>query len=71
MKMYRVTDRLHQRRIVSVECHDIARVVSAWLSELDVHSPLAEELARAVCAGDWPTVYAIGDRLAVDVTVAA
>jgi hypothetical protein len=71
VKMYRVTDRLHERRTARVSCHDIARIVSAWLAELGANSPLAEELAGAVCAGDWPTVYAICERLSVDVTVAA
>jgi hypothetical protein len=69
-RMYRVTDRLHDRRTVEVPCDDIVNTVSAWLAELGAHSSLAEDLARAVCAGDWPTAYAIGDRLSVDVTVA-
>lgn len=71
MAMYRVTDRLHQRRTVRVRCQDIARIVSAWLAELGAHSPLTEELACAVCAGNWPAVYAICDRLSVDVTAVA
>lgn len=71
MTMYRVTDHLHQRRTVRVPCQDIARIVSAWLAELGAHSPLTEELACAVCAGNWPAVYAICDRLSVDVTAVA
>jgi hypothetical protein len=70
-RMYRVTDRLHDRRTVEVPCDDLVNTVSAWLAELGAHSSLVEDLARAVCAGDWPTAYAIGDRLSVDVTVAA
>jgi len=70
-RMYRVTDRLHDRRTIEVPCDDIVITVSAWLAELGAHSSLVEDLARAVCAGDWPTAYAIGDRLSVDVTVAA
>jgi hypothetical protein len=46
-------------------------VVSTWLAELGIHSQLAEDLARAACAGDWPVVYAIADRLSIDVTIAA
>jgi hypothetical protein len=41
------------------------------LAELGIHSELADDLARAACAGDWPAAYAIGDRLAIDVTIAA
>jgi hypothetical protein len=69
--MYRVTDRLHEGRTVRVPCGGIGATVSAWLAELGADSALVEELAGAVCAGDWPTAYAIGDRLSVDVTVAA
>jgi hypothetical protein len=41
------------------------------LAELGAHSSQVEDLARAVAAGDWPAVRAIGEYLAVDVTVAA
>ena len=51
--------------------HQIATTVSAWLAELGAHSPLAEDLARAVHAGDWPAARAIGEYLSVDVIVAA
>jgi hypothetical protein len=68
---YRVTDRLHDRRSVDVPAPEIGTVVSAWLAELGAASPLADELARAVRAGDWPAAIAIGDRLSVDVNVAA
>lgn len=68
--MYRVTDRLHDGRTVDVPCGGIAGAVSAWLAELGTNTPLVEDLARAVCAGDWPAAYAIGERLSVDVTVA-
>jgi len=63
---YRITDRLHEQRTADVPCSQIVTTVAAWLAELRV-----EDLARAVCAGDWPTAYAIGDRLSVDVSVAA
>ncbi|OBB65316.1 hypothetical protein [Mycobacterium sp. 852014-50255_SCH5639931] len=69
--MYRVTDRLHGGRTVRVPGHEIAPIVTAWLAELGAHSPLVDELARAACLGDWSVAYAIGDRLSVDVSVAA
>jgi hypothetical protein len=71
MRLYRITDRLHDGRAVDVPCHEIVEVVSRWLAELGIHSQLAEDLARAACAGDWPAAYAIGDRLSIDVTIAA
>ena len=69
--IYRVSDRLHAERAVQVPGDEIAPTVSAWLAELGVHSSLSEDLARAVAAGDWPAARAIGEYLAVDVTVAA
>ena len=71
MRLYRITDRLHDGRMVDVPCHEIVGVVATWLAELGIHSPLAEDLARAARAGDWPAAYAIGDRLSIDVTIAA
>ena len=71
VRLYRITDRLHDGRTVDVPGHEIVSIVSTWLAELGAHSPLAEDLARAACAGDWPAAYAIGDRLSIDVTVAA
>jgi hypothetical protein len=68
--IYRVSDRLHAERAVHVPGHEIATTVSAWLAELGAHSSLVEDLARAVAAGDWPAARAIGEYLAVDVTVA-
>lgn len=69
--IYRVTDRLHEGRTVHVPCHEIVTTVSAWLAELGAHSPLVEDLAGAVGAGDWPAAHAIGDRLSVVVTRSA
>jgi hypothetical protein len=69
--IYRVTDRLHEGRTVHVPAHEIASTVSAWLAELGADSPLVDDLARAVGAGDWPAALGIGDYLSVDVTVAA
>lgn len=71
MTIYRITDRLHEQHTADVPGSQIVTIVAGWLAELGVHSPLAEDLARAVCAGDWPTAYAISDRLSVDVSVAA
>ncbi|WP_110314739.1 hypothetical protein [Mycolicibacterium moriokaense] len=68
--IYRVTDRRHQRS-VHVPAHEIATTVSAWLAELGANSPLVDDLARAIHAGDWPAALDIGDYLSVDVTVAA
>ncbi|WP_371870823.1 hypothetical protein [Mycolicibacterium hippocampi] len=48
----------------------IAGTVSAWLADLDVHSPLAEDLAQTVRDGQWAAAYAIADRLSVEVTIA-
>ena len=66
--IYQVTDRLHEGRTVYVSRNEIVTTVSTWLAELGAHSPLVEDLARAVGAGDWPAAYAIGDQLSVDVT---
>lgn len=70
-RMFCVTDRLHVGRTVRVPGHEIAPLVSAWLEELGAHSPLPDDLARAACVGDWVAAHAVGDRLSVDVTIAA
>ena len=69
--IYQVTDLLHREHSVQVPDDEIAATVSTWLAELGVDSPLATDLGQAVRAGDWPTVHAIGERLSVDVAVAA
>ena len=69
--IYRITHRLQRGRTADVPCSEIPTIVSAWLAELGVRSPLVEDLARAVSADDWPAAYAIGEFLSVDVTVAA
>ena len=71
VRMYRVTDRVHEGRSVRVPGADSRATVSVWLAESGADTPLVEELACAVCAGDWPTAHASGDRLSVDVTIAA
>jgi hypothetical protein len=65
-----VVDRLHGRRAVAVTGERIAATVSSWLAELDADSPLIDALASAVQRKDWPTVYALGARLSVEVMVA-
>jgi hypothetical protein len=69
--IYRVTHCLREGRAVDVPGHEIAATVAAWLAELGADSPLVEDLARAIHAGDWPAAHAIGEYLSVDVTVAA
>lgn len=71
MKMYQLTDRLHAEHTVLVPGHEIAATVSAWLAQLDAASPFVDELAQAAEAGDWPTTYTIGEKLSVEVAVAA
>jgi hypothetical protein len=66
--LYQVTDRLSEGRTVCVPGDEIAAAVSAWLAELGTHSPLVEDLARAVRAGDWPMAHALGEHLSVKVT---
>jgi hypothetical protein len=71
MRIYRVSNRLHDGRTVYVPADRIVATVSAWLAELGAHSPLVDDLARAVRAGNWPTAHSLADYLSVDVTVAA
>jgi len=68
---YLVSDRLRAGRFADVPAHEIATTVSAWLAELGVRSPLVDDLARAVHAGDWPAARDLGEYLSVDVTVAS
>ena len=68
---YDIVDRLHTGRAARVSVEGIAATVSAWLAELGADSPLAEDLARAARAGNWPRVHELSDWLSVDVTVAA
>jgi hypothetical protein len=68
---YQLTDRLHEGRTVHVSADGIACTVSAWLAEVGANSPLVEDLAQTVAAGDWTAVHAIADLLSVEVTVAA
>jgi hypothetical protein len=69
--IYQVTDLLHRDHTARVPGDEIAATVSAWLADLGADSPLATDLGQAVQAGDWATVHAIGERLSVDVEIAA
>jgi hypothetical protein len=68
--IYQVADRLHEQQTLRVAGDAIAPTVSGWLAALGAQSSMAEDLARAVRSGDWPVVYAIGEHLSVEVTVA-
>ncbi len=68
--VYQITDRLHDGHVARVSGSEIAPTVSTWLADLGAHSPLVDELARAVRNRDWPAAYAIGETLSVDVAVA-
>ena len=68
---YHITDRLHGRRADRVSSDRIAAVVADWLADLGANSPLVDELARAVRAGNWPTAHNLEDLLSVQITVAA
>jgi hypothetical protein len=69
--IYRVTQCLRDGRTADVSGNEIETTVSAWLAELGADSPLVEDLAQAVRAGNWSAVHAIGECLSVDVAVAA
>ena len=71
MTIYELHDRLHAERTVYIPADEIAATISAWLAELGAHSPLVEDFARAVRAGDWPAADGIAGYLSVEVTVAA
>ena len=50
--IYQLTDRLHDGHMAPVPAHRITATASAWLAEVGAHSPLVDDLARAVCVGD-------------------
>ncbi len=68
--LYQVTDLLHDGHSARVPAHQITKTVSAWLAELDVHSPLVDDLERAVRGGDWAAAHALGDCLSIEIAVA-
>jgi len=69
--IYRVSQCLRDGRTAEVPGDEIATTISAWLAELGADSPLVDDLAKALTAGDWSTAHALADFLSVDVTVAA
>lgn len=69
--IYQLTDRLHTEHTVLIPGNAIAATVSSWLAQLDAESPLVDDLAHAVQIGDWPTTYALGEKLSVEVAVVA
>ena len=71
MPVYQVTDRLHRGRMAYVSENRIVATVSAWLAELEVESPLVDELAQAVRAGNWPAAHDIADYLSLDIAFVA
>jgi hypothetical protein len=71
MAIFRVTDRLHRGRTAYVPGDRIVATVSAWLAELGAESPLVDDLARAVCAGNWSAAHGIAEYLSVEVAFAA
>ncbi len=68
--IYQLTDRLHDGHFARVPDHQITATVSAWLAELGAHSPLVDDLARAVRFGDWPAAHALAECLSVEVAIA-
>ncbi|KAB7761323.1 hypothetical protein [Mycolicibacterium mucogenicum] len=68
---YEIVDQLHDRHAVGVTADRVAATVAGWLAELDVQSPLTDELARATQRGDWPTTHTICDQLSIDLMIAA
>jgi hypothetical protein len=49
----------------------VADVVASWLAEFGAESPAVDELARAVCDGDWPSAHDLAARLSVEIEVEA
>lgn len=66
-----VRDCLHTDRAAQVPGDMIADVVASWLADFEAVSPLVDDLARAVCEGDWPSAHALAARLSVEIEVEA
>lgn len=64
-----VRDCLHGGRTAHVSGDMVAEVVASWLAEFDAVSPAVDDLARAVCDGDWPSAHALAARLSVEIEV--
>lgn len=70
-QMYLVRDRLHEGRVANVAAAEIATTIASWLADLDVHSPLVDQLAHAARLGDWAAARAIAEHLSVDISCVA
>jgi hypothetical protein len=68
--IHRLTDPLHDGRTVHVCADGLVATLTTWLAELGAASPLVDDLAEAVRAGDWPTAHALSDFLSVEVSLA-
>lgn len=68
--IYQLTDRLHEGHIARVPANQIPATVSAWLAELGAHSPLVDDLERAVRGGDWSAAHALGECLSIEIALA-
>ena len=68
--IYQLTDRLHEGHVARVPAHQIPATVSAWLAELGAHSPLVDDLERAVQGGDWSAAHALGECLSIEIALA-
>lgn len=68
--IYQLTDRLHEGHVARVPANLIPATVSAWLEELGAHSPLVDDLERAVRGGDWSAAHALGDCLSIEIALA-
>ncbi|WP_322861567.1 hypothetical protein U8D42_12460 [Mycobacterium europaeum] len=68
--IYQLTDRLHEGHVARVPANRIPETVSAWLAELGAHSPLVDDLERAVRGGDWSTAHALGECLSIEIAPA-
>ncbi|TLH64001.1 hypothetical protein C1S80_13525 [Mycolicibacterium aubagnense] len=64
-----VRDCLRGGRAAHVPGDMVASVVASWLAEFDAVSPVVDDLARAVCASDWPNAHALAARLSVEIEV--
>ncbi len=67
---YQLSDRLHDEHVARVPADQITATVSAWLAELGVHTPLVNDLERAVRGNDWPAAHALGECLCIEITPA-
>lgn len=68
--IYQLTDRLHEGHVARVPANLIPATVSAWLAELGAHSPLVDDLERAVRGGDWSAAHALGECLSIEIALA-